>query len=68
MAGTARLWKQEEAQVSGGCEVADEPVVVMKFRPEKPGNSVEEKTGMTTGGGPVGLGWSKAVLRCEGVK
>lgn len=30
------------------CRVADEPVVVMKSRPVKPGNSVEEKTGMTT--------------------
>jgi len=29
------------------CEVADESVVVMKFRPVKPGNSVEDKTGMT---------------------
>jgi len=29
------------------CKVADESVVVMKFRPEKPGNRVEEKTGMT---------------------
>jgi len=29
------------------CKVADESVVVKKFRPEKPGNRVEEKTGMT---------------------
>ena len=29
------------------CEVADEPVVVLKFRPVKAGNSLEEKTGMT---------------------
>lgn len=29
------------------CEVADEPVVVLKFRPMKAGNSVEEKTEMT---------------------
>ncbi len=28
------------------CRVADEPVVVMKFPPTKPGNGVEEKTGM----------------------
>lgn len=36
--------------------MADEPVVVMKSRPEKPGNSVEDKTGMTvskTGGADV---------------
>lgn len=25
------------------CKVADEPVVVMKFRPVKPGNGVEDK-------------------------
>jgi hypothetical protein len=29
------------------CEVADESVVVMKSRPEKAGNSLEEKIGMT---------------------
>jgi hypothetical protein len=29
------------------CEVADDPVVVMKFRPVKAGNSGEEKTGTT---------------------
>jgi hypothetical protein len=28
--------------------VADDPVVVNKSRPEKPGNRVEEKTAMTT--------------------
>ncbi len=28
-------------------KMADEFVVVMKFRPMKPGNSVEDKTGMT---------------------
>jgi hypothetical protein len=27
--------------------VADDPVVVSKLRPEKPGNRVEEKTAMT---------------------
>jgi hypothetical protein len=39
------------------CEVADESVVVMKFRPEKPGNRVEEKTGMTCS--LVCRGWSE---------
>lgn len=29
------------------CEVAEESVVVLKFRPVKPGNRVEGKTGMT---------------------
>lgn len=37
---------ETQAEVTG-CEVADEPVVVRKFRPVKPGNSVEDKTGMT---------------------
>ncbi len=31
-----------------GCEVADDPVVVSKSRPVKPGNRVEEKTAMTS--------------------
>jgi hypothetical protein len=48
--------------------VADESVVVMKFWPVKPGNSVEEKTGTTADGDSVGLGRSKGVLRCEGMK
>jgi hypothetical protein len=29
------------------CGMADDSVVVIKFRPVKAGNSVEEKTGMT---------------------
>jgi len=29
------------------CEVADEPVVVRKSRPMKPGNRVEDKTATT---------------------
>ncbi len=47
LAAMARLSRQEETQALKGCEVADESVVVMKFRPVKPGNSVEGKTGMT---------------------
>ena len=31
------------------CKVADESVVVTKSRPEKAGNSLEEKTGTTRG-------------------
>jgi hypothetical protein len=31
------------------CEVADDPVVVSKSRPMKPGNRVEEKTATTSG-------------------
>lgn len=40
---------QEETQDRCWCEVADEPVVVMKSRPVKAGNSVEDKTEMTIG-------------------
>jgi len=46
--------------------VADEALVVMKFRPVKPGSSVEDKTGTTTGGGSVGRSGSKALDGCEG--
>lgn len=52
----------------GVCGVVDEFVVVMKFRPVKLDNSVEEKTGTTAGGGSAGPGWSKAVSKCEGAK
>ena len=39
---------QEETQVlSTRCEVADDSVVVMKSRPEKAGNSLEDKAGTT---------------------
>jgi len=48
--------------------VADEAVVVTKFWPVKPGNSVEDKTGTTTGGGSVGWSGSKALVGCEGRK
>jgi hypothetical protein len=38
---------QEETQGrTMQCRVADESVVVMKFRPVKPGNRAEDKTGM----------------------
>ena len=43
-----RHYDQEETQGGNGCEVADDPVVVSKSRPEKPGNRVEEKTAMTS--------------------
>ena len=33
----------------GGCEVADEPVVVSKARPVKASNGVEDKTKPTVG-------------------
>lgn len=50
------------------CEVADAPVVVMKFRPVKPGNSVEDKTGTMMSGGLVNRVSPKAIGRCEGAK
>ena len=58
------------------CEVADDPVVVSKSRPVKPGNRVEDKTAMTSDaprGDSTGIGSgerriAKSVRRCEGVK
>lgn len=46
---------QEETQEQRECEVADEPVVVRKFRPEKAGNRLEDKTETTVIGGVTGL-------------
>jgi hypothetical protein len=59
---------QGESQERVGCEVADEAVIVMKFRPVKPGNSVEDKTGTTAGGGSAGWAGSKALFGREGRK
>jgi len=59
---------QGESQGYSGCEVADEAVVVSKFRPVKPGNSVEDKTGTTAGGGSADRSGSKALSGCEGRK
>jgi hypothetical protein len=50
------------------CEVADESVVVMKSRPEKAGNSLEGKTGMTRRLVDGGRYVPKAVAECEGRK
>lgn len=63
-----RHGEQEAIQVHGECEVADEPVVVMKSRPEKAGNRVEDKTRTTVAGDATGLRLSKGVAKCEGVK
>jgi hypothetical protein len=47
------------------CRVADEPVVVMKFRPVKAREGVEDKTGMTRrliggdGRWPKSVGWMR---------
>ncbi len=50
------------------CEVADESVVVMKSRPVKAGNSVEDKTGMTCHLVGRGSCVPKAAGECEGRK
>ncbi len=52
---------QEETQgCPKRCEVADESVVVMKSRPEKAGNRLQEKTRTTVGIIRLGLSESKA--------
>ena len=48
------------------CEVADDPVVVKKSRPEKPGNRVEEKTATTSGLVQTGDRWPKASAVAKG--
>lgn len=48
--------------------MADEPVVVRKSRPMKAGNSVEDKTETTIGGGSVGTQETKSFDVCEGAK
>lgn len=50
------------------CEVADESVVVKKFRPVKAGNRVEGKTGMTAVGDAVGNRSPKVADWREGMK
>ena len=48
--------------------MADEPVVVLKSRPVKASNGVEDKTKTTADGDSAGLLPSKGVVKCEGVK
>lgn len=43
------------------CRVTDEPVVVVKYPPEKPGNGVEDKTDTTCG--LVRRGWRRSQKR-----
>ncbi|MBF0203302.1 MAG: hypothetical protein HQK67_03085 [Desulfamplus sp.] len=50
------------------CRVADDPVVVLKFLPEKPGNGVEDKTEMTCGVIHRSCQRDKRADGCEGVK
>ena len=60
---------QEETQGrTKRCEVADESVVVTKSRPEKAGNSLEEKTGMTCSVVCGARRVPKALTWCEGRK
>lgn len=46
--------------------MADEPVVVLKFRPTKAGNSVEEKTETIMGGDSMGLYSPKSNTNAKG--
>ena len=48
------------------CRVSDEPIVVMKSRPVKPGNGVEDKTEMTRRLLAWGLSWPKARQLAKG--
>ena len=48
------------------CGVSDEPIVVMKSRPVKPGNGVEDKTEMTRWFLAWGLSWPKARQLAKG--
>lgn len=48
--------------------MADEPVVVMKFPPVKPGNGVEEKTETTCILEYRGCREAKSLCNCEGGK
>lgn len=48
------------------CGVSDEPIVVMKSRPVKPGNGVEDKTEMTRRFLAWGLSWPKARQLAKG--
>jgi hypothetical protein len=60
---------QEETQGRAKrCKVADDSVVVMKSRPEKAGNRLEEKTGTTRGVVRGGRQVPKAPTWCEGRK
>ena len=57
---------QEAIQERGWCEVADDPVVVIKFRPMKASNGVEDKTGMTGSSVCRGHDVPKAIVIAKG--
>jgi hypothetical protein len=50
------------------CRMADDSVVVIKFRPMKASNGVEEKTGMTLYLLQWGMRDAKSAHTCEGMK
>ncbi len=50
------------------CEVADEPVVVMKSQPMKAGNGLEDKTEMSPDQIQDDRRQPKATMGCEGAK
>lgn len=50
------------------CEVADEPIVVLKLQPMKPGNGVEGKTEVTRRQVRGEKAQAKSGVFCEGVK
>jgi len=64
----ARETQEETQGRTKRCKVADESVVVTKSRPEKAGNSLEEKTGTTRGMVRGGCQVPKALTSCEGRK
>jgi hypothetical protein len=66
--GRVRKAQEETQGLLMRCEVADESVVVMKPRPEKAGNSLEGKTGMTRRLVDGGRCVPKAAVECEGRK
>jgi len=46
--GSVGSFKRQLKKTLTWCEVADDPVVVSKSWPVKPGNRVEDKTAMTS--------------------
>lgn len=62
----SRRAQEETRGLPKRCEVADESVVVMKSRPEKAGNRLEEKTGTTCGLVRRGHGDPKGFMVAKG--
>jgi hypothetical protein len=66
VSGPDREAQEETRGQTKRCEVADDSVVVMKFRPAKAGDSVEDKTGTTHGLVRGGRCKPKAALSAKG--